>query len=645
MRGWLSIALLLLLVPPPIAGQEVLLSLDARNSRLSLFEDGVLRAAFATPVLVRPEGACGVAFSGYSAFFADATDSDQLIYELNPRDGAVWNTLPMPVAGIDGLAYDQGVLFAQSFAEDRIYRLDAVSGAVLGTLEPGVDLVGGLAAGAGRLFAARLRPPALCELDPRTGQVLKQVPTAAQLPSGLAFSRGRLFVGDYQQSRLSLVYPDAELPEEIAALNVGRVAGLDAGAWTAAPPYRVELVQVGDPLLDEGSVQFSVRAALVDGAGRLLSTNQRSEFRFELQGPGVLLSDPVQRVSAGQVVVQLQMPAGTDARLEASLSGLAPAFLSLRAVPPITRIEVELVPTQEDYSLVQVEARLWDALGNPATEDTGTVQFAVAWGSGILVGVPAVLAQDSRASTWVRRLEGRGQLAVEARVRGIRGRGVWAPPSLLPATPEATGLATTSQRVGSADQSLPAAPTQVRALREGARVELRWQLSPDEGALGWFPYGEAIGRKAGLLGYQVLRNVNGGLYTPLGWVGTGTAVFVDSVGATPAIYRYRVLADEGENLGEEAIAPGSLADQQRTVVVGEGVPVDVGGRPVAGLFNEDLVVDFEDFFLFADHFGARRDQGPGAFDERFDLDGDGSVGLGDFFIFADHFGQVVAGFL
>lgn len=155
MRGWLLIAALWLLALPLRAnGQEVLLSLDARNSRLSLFEDGALRSAFATPVLVRPEGACGLAFSGYSAFFIDATDTDQLIYELNPLDGTVWNTLPAPAANIDGLAYDQGVLYAQSFAEDHIYRLDPVTGVVLGTLAPGADLVGG-AGGGGR--------PALCQ--------------------------------------------------------------------------------------------------------------------------------------------------------------------------------------------------------------------------------------------------------------------------------------------------------------------------------------------------------------------------------------------------------------------------------------------------------------------------------------------------
>ena len=48
-------------------------------------------------------------------------------------------------------------------------------------------------------------------------------------------------------------------------------------------------------------------------------------------------------------------------------------------------------------------------------------------------------------------------------------------------------------------------------------------------------------------------------------------------------------------------------------------------------FDGSGVVDFGDFFLFADAFGTT--------DARFDLDGSGVVDFGDFFIFADAFGQ------
>ena len=64
-----------------------------------------------------------------------------------------------------------------------------------------------------------------------------------------------------------------------------------------------------------------------------------------------------------------------------------------------------------------------------------------------------------------------------------------------------------------------------------------------------------------------------------------------------------------------------------------------GWRARAGFgdFNGDGSVTFDDFFLFADHFG--REEGEGDFDSLFDLNGDGAVSFDDFFILADHFGQ------
>lgn len=53
-----------------------------------------------------------------------------------------------------------------------------------------------------------------------------------------------------------------------------------------------------------------------------------------------------------------------------------------------------------------------------------------------------------------------------------------------------------------------------------------------------------------------------------------------------------------------------------------------------GDFNYDHRVDFNDFFLFADHFGSS-DGG------EYDLDSNGSVDFNDFFLFADQFGKNV----
>ena len=52
-------------------------------------------------------------------------------------------------------------------------------------------------------------------------------------------------------------------------------------------------------------------------------------------------------------------------------------------------------------------------------------------------------------------------------------------------------------------------------------------------------------------------------------------------------------------------------------------------------FSGDGVVDFSDFFLFADNFGIGQDD-PN-YDSTYDLNGNGEVDFSDFFIFADSF--------
>jgi hypothetical protein len=69
-------------------------------------------------------------------------------------------------------------------------------------------------------------------------------------------------------------------------------------------------------------------------------------------------------------------------------------------------------------------------------------------------------------------------------------------------------------------------------------------------------------------------------------------------------------------------------------------PLGSDGRPVLGWFaRQGSTVGFEDFFLFADHFGLQ--QGNTAFDSRYDLIVDGKIDFLDFFRFADDFGRTI----
>ena len=48
---------------------------------------------------------------------------------------------------------------------------------------------------------------------------------------------------------------------------------------------------------------------------------------------------------------------------------------------------------------------------------------------------------------------------------------------------------------------------------------------------------------------------------------------------------------------------------------------DAFGQPIHGLFNDDMKVGFEDYFLSANHYGSTPEQS--GYDARFDLDGKG----------------------
>ena len=60
---------------------------------------------------------------------------------------------------------------------------------------------------------------------------------------------------------------------------------------------------------------------------------------------------------------------------------------------------------------------------------------------------------------------------------------------------------------------------------------------------------------------------------------------------------------------------------------------------LGGDFNGDGKVDFDDFFLFADHFGTTPESAN--WDPIYDQDNDQNVNFDDFFLFADHFGKEI----
>lgn len=113
---------------------------------------------------------------------------------------------------------------------------------------------------------------------------------------------------------------------------------------------------------------------------------------------------------------------------------------------------------------------------------------------------------------------------------------------------------------------------------------------------------ESAGSEGGLGQYQV-RVLNG---------------FFESTHLVTIENSFRIVGDENQRYATYSIA--TLTEESLIL-------------PSKGDFDGSGIVDFLDFFEFADHFGTLSPD--------YDLDLNGAVDLGDFFIFADHFGQTI----
>ena len=131
----------------------------------------------------------------------------------------------------------------------------------------------------------------------------------------------------------------------------------------------------------------------------------------------------------------------------------------------------------------------------------------------------------------------------------------------------------------------------------------------------------------------------------IGQVEAGKNSFVDAQAQNGVRYLYEVRAFDDNHETAPEIVPNSPADQARTALAIDNafVPVDSQGNLILGWFNRrDPTVGFDDFFLFADHFG--QVDGEINFKRQYDLDGNHRVDFADFFIFAENFGKTVANF-
>ncbi len=198
-----------------------------------------------------------------------------------------------------------------------------------------------------------------------------------------------------------------------------------------------------------------------------------------------------------------------------------------------------------------------------------------------------------------------------------------------------------SEAVRAVDNIAPAAvafiKTQDTPGDAGGSITVQWAKSADDKMLTT-TVPNAIGgintySVSGVEGYNVYRKLGDAVWQLVGQSGAGETSFEDATVFNGVRYSYKVEARDADNI--------TISELQRSAMAIRNNVVDADGQRILGLFGADTRVDYDDFFIFGDHFGLTADSE--TFDSAFDLSPNNVVDFDDFFIFADNFGREMVG--
>lgn len=200
----------------------------------------------------------------------------------------------------------------------------------------------------------------------------------------------------------------------------------------------------------------------------------------------------------------------------------------------------------------------------------------------------------------------------------------------------------TEEAVRAIDDIPPAPVTWVRALDTpgdaGASITIDWTRSIDDRIMtSVVP--QAVGANgnvftsAGVVGYNISRRIGDGAWQLLGEAPAGSSSWEDLTAANGVRYSYKVEPKDLEQITASEIVRSAMAIRN-TVVDGDG-------NRIVGLFGADNRVDYDDFFIFADHFGLTAESD--LYEAAFDIIPNDVIDVDDFFAFAESFGKEVAG--
>jgi len=202
-------------------------------------------------------------------------------------------------------------------------------------------------------------------------------------------------------------------------------------------------------------------------------------------------------------------------------------------------------------------------------------------------------------------------------------------------------MAITVEAVRAIDNIAPEPVSLIQAVDtpndKGGSITVTWLQSESDGLLARTSSG-AVGPDnsdtvLGVKGYNIYRSVLGGEDSMVGKVAPGVSSFIDQTALNGRHYDYSVVPYDDDNLATSELSSTALSVRN--------IAFDSEGGLVQGLYGADNQVGFDDFFVFADHFG--QVGGAIGFDPAFDLAPDNQINFFDFFVFADNFGRVAVG--
>jgi len=148
----------------------------------------------------------GVAWDGSSLWVADR--KCDTLYQLDPTNGSIKNTISSPGYWPMGLAWDGKYLWNSDLGEGMIYQIDPRNGLTLKSIpSPGPSPIA-LAWDGNHLWVADDRDDKLYQIDSEDGTAIITLPSPSPDPTGLSFDGKYLWVSDRGRDELYSVTPD-----------------------------------------------------------------------------------------------------------------------------------------------------------------------------------------------------------------------------------------------------------------------------------------------------------------------------------------------------------------------------------------------------------------------------------------------------